>query len=374
MDSIGAIRHPQLVAVSGAELRAADLRNALAFAGDLAACQTAAELDRQVRQLPRLIGADSVIVGETRKPASGSGGVATLDASDEPVGFFDTEAREAFGRLWQQHPVVVRHFSGATRGPLKVSDFVSDRNWRRGELYNDCYRRRLRLTWEISAQIRVDTDVLACAALQRSNQDFDERDRALLDAITPHLRGGYARLESAARRQRSVALLERGLERRGEAAILVGHAGAIVDVGPRARSILRDWFGEHDGSTSLPAEVEAWRRSERGSPAPAVLDLARAGRRLRMHLVAGPEEDAIVLDERGAGPPDAESLRRRLPISKREAEVLALLAEGMMNAAIGHELGISRHTVSRHIERIYSKLGVHNRAGVIAATRDALGG
>jgi DNA-binding CsgD family transcriptional regulator len=373
MDAIGAISHPWLVAASGADLRSGDLRNALAFAGDLAACQTAAELDRQVRRLPRLIGADSVIVGETRKPASGSG-EATLDASDEPVGFFDAEARAAFGRLWQQHPVVVRHFRGVTRRPLKVSDFVSDLRWRRGELYNDCYRRRLTLSWEISTRIRVDSEVLACAALQRANQDFDERDRALLDAVTPHLRAGYARLESAARRERSLALLERGLEQRGEAAIVVDHGGAIVGAGPLARSILRDWFGGPVGFASLPPEVEAWRRSERGSPAPAVLDRARAGRRLRMHLVAGPEEDAIILGERGGGMPDAEALRRRLPISKREAEVLALLAEGMMNAAIGHELGISRHTVSRHIERIYTKLGVHNRAGVIAATRDALGG
>ncbi len=63
-------------------------------------------------------------------------------------------------------------------------------------------------------------------------------------------------------------------------------------------------------------------------------------------------------------------LAERLPITPREAEVLAALVAGHTNDGIAHELGISRHTVVRHVEHIYAKLGVHNRA---AATRVALG-
>lgn len=65
----------------------------------------------------------------------------------------------------------------------------------------------------------------------------------------------------------------------------------------------------------------------------------------------------------------AESLARRLPITAREAEVLAQLAEGHTNAGIAYALGISRHTVVRHVEHLYAKLDVHTRA---AATRLAL--
>ena len=342
------------------------------FAGDLAACRTGVELDRQVRLLPGLVGTDTIIIGEVHKPAPGSAGPATLKASDDPVGFFDAEAQEAFGRLWHQQPVVVRHFAGFAPRAMKVSDFLSDRRWRRTEVYNDCYGKRLGLTWEIAAQIRCEPEVIACAALQRANRDFDERDRTLLDAITPHMRAAYARLEVAARRERSAALLERGLEQRGEPAVLVDRAGAILAAGPRARSILADWFGRRGRAAALPSEVEAWRASERRSPAPAVLDLARFGRRLRLSLVPGQDEDVILLSERRAGPADPDTLTRCLPISHREAEVLALLARGMMNAAIADDLGISPHTVSRHVERIYAKLGVHNRAGAIAATHDAL--
>lgn len=67
--------------------------------------------------------------------------------------------------------------------------------------------------------------------------------------------------------------------------------------------------------------------------------------------------------------PTEERLARALPISRREAEVLACLASGASSRAIADELGISRHTVLRHLEKIYAKLGVHSR---VAATRIAL--
>jgi HD-GYP domain-containing protein (c-di-GMP phosphodiesterase class II) len=50
-------------------------------------------------------------------------------------------------------------------------------------------------------------------------------------------------------------------------------------------------------------------------------------------------------------------------LTARESEVLALLATGSPNKGIARELGISPKTVSNHIERIYSKLGVSNRTG-----------
>lgn len=50
-------------------------------------------------------------------------------------------------------------------------------------------------------------------------------------------------------------------------------------------------------------------------------------------------------------------------LTARESEVLTLLATGLPNKAIARELGISPKTVGNHVEHIYSKLGVSNRAG-----------
>jgi LuxR family maltose regulon positive regulatory protein len=48
-------------------------------------------------------------------------------------------------------------------------------------------------------------------------------------------------------------------------------------------------------------------------------------------------------------------------LSKRELEVLQLLARGASNQEIAQKLVIAVDTVKRHISHIFSKLGVHNR-------------
>jgi DNA-binding NarL/FixJ family response regulator len=53
-------------------------------------------------------------------------------------------------------------------------------------------------------------------------------------------------------------------------------------------------------------------------------------------------------------------------LSRRELEVLRLLAEGLGQAEIAERLVISPKTVSTHIERILAKLGAHSRAEAVA--------
>ena len=50
-----------------------------------------------------------------------------------------------------------------------------------------------------------------------------------------------------------------------------------------------------------------------------------------------------------------------LLLSRRETEVLNLLAKGLSNKEIAQALRISAHTVRNHLANIYPKLGVHSR-------------
>jgi DNA-binding NarL/FixJ family response regulator len=54
------------------------------------------------------------------------------------------------------------------------------------------------------------------------------------------------------------------------------------------------------------------------------------------------------------------------PLTPREAEVLALVGQGMSNKAVARRLGISLHTVKFHLEALFEKLGASSRAQAVA--------
>lgn len=98
----------------------------------------------------------------------------------------------------------------------------------------------------------------------------------------------------------------------------------------------------------------------------AAVRLAAAGYRVTgdaadssVHLSNDPARNAANdSDDIGESPP--------VHLSPREAEVLALLAEGAPNKAIARRLDISVHTVKFHVAAILVKLGAANRTDAIA--------
>jgi len=62
-------------------------------------------------------------------------------------------------------------------------------------------------------------------------------------------------------------------------------------------------------------------------------------------------------------------------ITKRETDVLKLVAEGLCNKLIAHELGISVGVVKLHVKSVLGKLNVHNRthAAVIYVKAQLIG-
>lgn len=66
------------------------------------------------------------------------------------------------------------------------------------------------------------------------------------------------------------------------------------------------------------------------------------------------------------GDDNNEFLRQHLALTQREAEVLTWIAHGKSNRDIGEILGISPRTVNKHLEQIFVKLGVENRASAAA--------
>jgi DNA-binding NarL/FixJ family response regulator len=57
----------------------------------------------------------------------------------------------------------------------------------------------------------------------------------------------------------------------------------------------------------------------------------------------------------------ARSARARFRLTQREEEVMALVCQGLSNAAIAARLVLSEKTVKRHLNEIFAKLQVRNR-------------
>jgi DNA-binding NarL/FixJ family response regulator len=63
--------------------------------------------------------------------------------------------------------------------------------------------------------------------------------------------------------------------------------------------------------------------------------------------------------------PDAAPSERLAALTAREREVMALVAEGMSNAEIAHQLVVSPLTVRTHIQRAMTKLHARDRAQLV---------
>ena len=59
-----------------------------------------------------------------------------------------------------------------------------------------------------------------------------------------------------------------------------------------------------------------------------------------------------------------------LDLSKREQEVLGLIARGLSNDTIAGELGLTVQTVRNYVAAVYDKLGVRSRAAAVVWARE----
>jgi LuxR family transcriptional regulator, maltose regulon positive regulatory protein len=67
----------------------------------------------------------------------------------------------------------------------------------------------------------------------------------------------------------------------------------------------------------------------------------------------------------GASPRARGPVRRGAILTRREVEILRLVAEGLRDGDIAARLVLSKHTVHRHLQNAYAKLGCSSRAAAV---------
>ncbi len=117
-----------------------------------------------------------------------------------------------------------------------------------------------------------------------------------------------------------------------------------------------------DRSARILAAADCWVALTSRRPHRAARSAEAATQQLHRDVaegLLGREAVALVLAAAGQAVP-----RAALPanLTDREAEVLGLVARGLVSKEIGAQLGIATRTVKHHIEHIYAKTGVSSRA------------
>jgi DNA-binding CsgD family transcriptional regulator len=328
----------------------ADLNAALDFVAEAHSFENADEFRHGILPgLQRLLPSD--LVGYNEVDPGGEALVLTYPWQ-VPVGL-----NLELPRLAYQHPLISVQLNGDF-GTYKISDFLSARQFHALELYEALYS-------QIGAE-----DQIACGlrgpivigiAMNRDRRSFSERDREMLELLRPHLGQAYQRAVERERAGALLAALERGLAERGSAVVMVERDGSLAHLTGAALEMLVRYFPERRGA-SLPPSLADWLAD--GTPGP-LLVRTEAGT-LTIKAQPGVVTRMLTLTEEPAL--TAERIAP-LGLTHRQAEVLALLANGADVERIARDLYISVATVRKHLEHVYARLGVHTRAEAIERAR-----
>jgi DNA-binding response OmpR family regulator len=166
------------------------------------------------------------------------------------------------------------------------------------------------------------------------------------------------------------------LDATGRFLLATDRAGRLLWCTPKAKQLLAELFPAVAGQgAGLPAAVVEQLKQLRQ---PAVKTANRSclevgQRRIELSFLSsiGPDELLFRLAEVTAGG-DEQLLQQTLSLTGREAEVLLWISRGKSNREIGEILHISPRTVNKHLEQVFVKLGVENRASAAARAVRAL--
>jgi DNA-binding CsgD family transcriptional regulator len=349
-----------------ARLSANDYRAGLKVVQQLAAARSAAEFARRGIEL-----IDKLVPSELTTLSVCDLATGRRSVVARPAGAIGAAERAAFDRHFDEHPLVRHHTIERGRDAHRISDSVPFSRFRHCALYADYYR-RVGIDHVIAVPLHVDERLLVSFVLNRSRRDFSDRERERLDAIAGSLGEIYRRAVALDRACAAVRALDHQLAAGATGCIHLGAHGDVRDFSPRAAEVAqRLWGMPLRRGARLPEELNNWlarplRCALVTTTMPPLVRSTWAGQlTVRTYPSFEPAGGwLLVLEDSSAvtDPPPAD----RWPLTPREREVMRWLAAGKTDRDIGAILGISPRTVHKHLQRIYTKLGVETRTAAVS--------
>lgn len=343
------------------ELRDRDFRAIVDFVRKLYAPADLDEFrDRLLDAIRQLIPCDLATYDEMN-PA-----VHTSVDRGNPTGAFPPEVSRRWQRVMHEHPVLMHCQQNGDLHAYPISYFYSERQFHGLALYHEYYK-KISVEDALCKGIRVSGPVVIGCGLHRSRRSFRTRDRLVYDLVGPHMTQAWRNARDWSRIRQQLGLLGETLEALDWGIVSLRPDARVRHMPLRARILLEEFFGsEAVTDHQLPGVLNAWVRQqlkEFGTncvPKPLLpFTVKRDGSCLMARLLTSPSENLLLFQKQHG--PCQESSLATLGLTRREAQVLAWVAQGKTNGETASILGVSPRTVQKHLERIFIKLGVETR-------------
>ena len=256
---------------------------------------------------------------------------------------------------------------------LTVRDFMSFPEWEQSALYQSCHQ-ALNLYDQATVMLKNDGAPIGVVIVyhDKKHPGFSRRELAILEQVGQLLEKQYATHMEMERARQEALLLKNILDGASQGI-------AVCDQGFRLQMLNRpavQLLEEHFGLSQDRSEIERFLR-ERLVPvyernhacAFSLPDTFEVSFQVESFLVRDGDSMsthyAVFVSNRERSS-HWQSYVQKQGLTARERQIAMLILEGKDNASIASELIISVHTVKRHAESIYRKLGVTGRYDMIA--------
>ena len=293
--------------------------------------------------------------GSATVPAVGRGSILAIDDAPDTLGLLDTVLHEAgYVVLMAQSAHAAFRVLERNRPDLILIDAVMP-----GMSGLDaCLRLK-------SMPALTAIPVIFMTGLSETEHVVRAFEAGATDYVTKPLQLDevLARLNVHLHAARRAQAAYRALDGAGRFLFAVDPLGRLLWATPQASALLAD------APAPVPPQL-AGRLATGQVPPGTVLD-ARAA--LRVSFVGMAAADELLLRVAPHAPRPELILKERLDLTLREAEVLLWISHGKATRDIAEILGLSPRTVDKHLEQIYNKLGIANRASAASLAARLIG-
>ncbi|MFT7053661.1 MAG: DNA-binding response OmpR family regulator/DNA-binding CsgD family transcriptional regulator [Psychromonas sp.] len=153
------------------------------------------------------------------------------------------------------------------------------------------------------------------------------------------------------------------LDHAGKNVFCVSELGRLSWATPHVHALIEQTSGEDPSPwASMALLIENWLKTDRSQN----LKINCFSEPIEVYYERQQEEMHLLRIVQKAQQKNPQDLKNKLPITKRESEVLYWVSYGKTSWEISLILEMSPRTVNKHLEQIFKKLGVDNRTSAAA--------